>query len=102
MEPSPLFPRSTSLFPHHTPDEQGTFVVFEEFDYIGANEELLIPGEEMHEERSVNDGKGMDVVSESESEEIGVEDVSWEEGKGLRRGLGLGRRGIEKDSVGGF
>lgn len=62
----------------------------------------MIPGEEMHEERSVDDGEGMNVVSESESEEIGIEDISWEEGEGLRWRLGLGGRSIEKDFVGGF
>lgn len=62
----------------------------------------MVPGKEMHEERGVDNGEGMDVVSESESEEIGIEDVGWEKSEGLRWRLRFGGRAIKKYFVGGF
>lgn len=62
----------------------------------------MVPGKEMHEERGVDDGEGMDVVSESESKEIGIEDVGWEKSEGLRRRLRFGGRAIKKYFVGRF
>ncbi|KAI9642628.1 hypothetical protein NHQ30_009433 [Ciborinia camelliae] len=75
VEPAAVIGLAAASLTDHAADEQGAVAIAHEADDVGADLELLVPGEEVHEEGGVDDGEVVDAVAEGQREEIRIEDV---------------------------